>query len=325
MVRVPGPLRTLFLLAGLPILCSWGFFAHRTMTRLAVFSLPPEMITLYKKNLDYLMETSVNPDRRRYADPLEGPRHFIDLEHYGDSALVRLPRYYKGAEEQIGNDSLNEGGRLPWQIQVVYYRLREAFLLRDPESILKLSGELGHYLADAHVPLHTTENYDGQLTGQEGIHAFWESRLPELYTPRYDFLVGKASYVDKPVDRIWKIIAESHQEVDSVLNQERELALTRGDKKYNYETRGRQTIKVVSRQYADEYHQRLHGMVERRMRSTVKTLTDFWYSAWVDAGQPDLKSLVDYVPSREELERRRAEVDQWKKGTLPTREGNVEN
>jgi hypothetical protein len=322
MNRLAG--RVFWILTGL-LFSSWGFHAHRTVTRMAVFTLPPAMTGFYKTHLDYLTEVSVNPDRRRYADPDEGPRHFIDIEHYGDSALQRLPRFYAEAEEQMSHDSLNAGGRLPWHIQVMYFRLREAFLLRDPEKILRMSAELGHYIADAHVPLHTTENYNGQLTGQEGVHAFWESRLPELFSAEYNYMSGKAELERHLVARTWALVSESNRLVDSVLTVDKALALEKGNAKYNYETRGKQTVRVISVQYAEEYHKRLRGMVERRMRGTIKTISDFWYTAWVEAGQPDLKALIDYQPTADELERRKAELAEWRKGNQPSREGLEEH
>ena len=43
---------------------------------------------------------------------------------------------------------------------------------------------LAHYCADAHVPFHAALNYDGQLTGQWGIHSRFESELFERYRSR---------------------------------------------------------------------------------------------------------------------------------------------
>jgi hypothetical protein len=166
---------------------SWGFFAHRKINQLAVYTLPSSMASFYKKNIQYLSEAAVNPDRRRYAVPEEAPRHYIDLDDYGDSAVYKLPRYWSDAVKQFGEDSLQARGIVPWHIYRMYFQLKDAFLLKDPDKILRVSADLGHYVADAHVPLHTTKNYDGQLTGQTGIHGFWESRLPELYFEEYDF------------------------------------------------------------------------------------------------------------------------------------------
>ena len=295
------------------ILCSsWGFFAHRKINRLAVFTLPADMVTFYKKNIRYIEEDAVNPDRRRYIIPEEAARHYIDLDVYGDSAAYRLPNYWKDAVEKFTEDTLQSHGILPWNIHRVYYELKAAFLLRDPEKIIRLSADLGHYVGDAHVPLHTTKNYDGQLTGQTGIHAFWESRLPQLFVPEFDFYVGKAVYLDNVQLTSWKIVAHTHQALDSVLRLEKQLSEKWGDKKFNFESLGRQTVKVFSADYSKAYNQLLGGMVERQMRAAVLMTGSIWYTAWVDAGQPDLKLLINYKPTEEEIKKREAELKKWK-------------
>jgi len=313
-------------LIGLVVLCcSWGFFAHQKINRLAVFILPPEMIGFYKKNIRYLEEASVNPDRRRYSVADEAPRHYIDLEDYGDSALHKLPRYWNDAVKKVREDTLQAHGIVPWQITKMYFLLKEAFLLNDPQKILRTSAELGHYVADANVPLHTTRNYDGQLTGQSGIHAFWESRLPELYFNEYDFFVGKAQHKDNIQLYAWKAIAQANNALDSVLQMEKQLFEKSGDKKFSFETKGKQTMKVISTAYAKEYHSMLSGMVERQFRASVKMVGDIWYTAWLDAGQPDLTKLINYQPSEEELKARAEELKQWKEETLKSREHEADH
>jgi hypothetical protein len=290
---------------------TWGFFAHQRINRLAVFTLPPKMLGFYKKNIAYVTEAAVNPDKRRYAIEGEAQRHYIDLDHYGDSALNRLPRYWESAVDRFTEDTLQAYGILPWHIYRTYYQLKDAFLVRDPEKILRISADIGHYIADAHVPLHTTQNYDGQLSGQTGIHAFWESRLPELFAGGYNFFVGKASYLDNPQLAAWKAVASAHHALDSVLGNEKALSL-RAKGKYSFETKGRQTQRVYSREYAEAYHDLLAGMVERQMRRAIRLTGDFWFTAWVDAGQPDLNSLIGYVPTAEELRKRREELRRWR-------------
>jgi hypothetical protein len=313
------------LLLSLVLFGSWGFYAHRQINRLAVFTLPPPLIGFYKKHITYISEASVNPDRRRFAVPDEGPRHYIDIDHFGDSAVYTMPRYWNDAVALYSEDTLKAYGILPWHIATVYYRLRDAFLVNDPQRILTLSADLGHYIADAHVPLHTTENYNGQLTGQEGIHAFWESRVPELLASEYDFFVGKAGYISNPQLKAWEAIVASHRELDSVLQIEQRLTRVFGERKFSFETRGKQTIKVYSVEFSKAYHKALNGMVERQMRGAVKMIGDFWYSAWLDAGQPDVKELMNYQPTEAELEQRRKEVEQLKRQRLNVREHEVEN
>lgn len=303
------------------LLCSsWGFFAHRKINELAIYTLPPKMSVFYKKNLDYLIESAVNPDRRRYAVAEEAPRHYIDLDVYGDSAVYKLPRYWQQAVTQIGQDSLMKHGIVPWHIYFSYNQLKEAFLLKDPDRILRISAELGHYIADAHVPLHTTQNYDGQLTNQVGIHGLWESRLPELFFNDYDFFVGKSEYISNVQLAAWEILVRSHQAVDSVLKFEKDLSVMYANNKFNFETKGKQTVKVFSEEFSRKYHEKLNGMVERQFRASVRMTGSVWFSAWVDAGQPDLKELLNYKPSEEELEKRRQEIVIWKQRNVTARD-----
>ncbi|HAZ26009.1 MAG TPA: S1/P1 Nuclease, partial [Algoriphagus sp.] len=147
---------------------------------MAVYSLPPEMMVLYKPHIQFITEKAVNPDRRRYAVKGEAEKHYIDLDHYGDSALFILPIYWNEAVEKFGEDSLRANGIGPWAAYFTFLNLTKAFSERNHSAILRISADLGHYIGDLHVPLHTTKNYNGQLTGQEGIHGFWESRIPEL-------------------------------------------------------------------------------------------------------------------------------------------------
>lgn len=313
----------IFYLTGLLLVSTgfiWGFFAHEQVNRLAVFTLPGEMIGFYKKNITYISEASVNPDRRRFAVPDEAPRHYLDLDHYGDSALFTMPRYWNDAAMRYSEDTLKAYGILPWHIYRMYFRLKDAFLVRDPQQILRVSAELGHYIADAHVPLHTTENYNGQLTGQDGIHAFWESRLPELFFEQYDFFVGRAVYIQNVQLEAWEIIARSHRAVDSVLSFEKKLAAKFAEKRFSFETKGKQMARVYSKEYAKAYHDMLSGMVEKQMRTCIRSIGSFWYTAWVDAGQPDIKFLIDYVPSEEELKENRAQLMLWKEKIIPSRE-----
>ncbi|MBK8498014.1 MAG: S1/P1 Nuclease [Flavobacteriales bacterium] len=271
---------------------AWGFYGHKRINRMACFTLPPEMFGFYKRHIDFISDHAVDPDRRRYAVPDEAPRHYIDIDHYahgGVDPFTVVPRHWKEAAAKFTEDTLKAYGIVPWHIQVVYARLIEAFQRGDVDRILRYSADLGHYVADAHVPLHTTENYNGQLSNQHGIHAFWESRIPELSAESYDHLVGRASYIDKPLDAAWDAVHASHLCVDSVLSIEKRLSEAfPDDQKYIYETRGRSAIRLYSREYTKAYEDAMMGMVERRMNASIITLGGFWYSAWINAGQPDL-------------------------------------
>ncbi|ADR23066.1 hypothetical protein MATR_30850 [Marivirga tractuosa] len=301
---------------------SWGFFAHQKINRLAVFTLPPEMTTFYKHHIQYITENAVNPDKRRYAVDYEAPRHYIDLDVYGDSAVYKMPRYWNDAIEKYTEDTLQAYGIVPWHVHFVTYQLTEAFKENNAEDILRYSADLGHYIGDANVPLHTTENYNGQLTDQYGIHGFWESRLPELYSEDYDFFVGKAEYVENTQIAIWDAVKEAHLALDSVFSFEKKLTKKMDDDtKYSSELRGNVNVKVYSRNFSKAYHKMLSGQVERRMRNSIKMVGDFWYTAWVNAGQPDLDLLIDERPifSRDEF------ITNSQSNKLRRHESGVEN
>lgn len=275
----------------------WGFWGHQRITQLAVFTLPPELMVFFKKNINYLVECSVNPDKRRYAVVGEAPRHYIDLEAYNDSTS-KPPLFWSDAVKQYGEDSLLANGIVPWAIQQFKFRLTEAFREKNARAILRVSADLSHYIADANVPLHTTRNYNGQLTGQQGIHAFWESRLPELYAEDYDMLVGTAAYEHKVANRAWKAIRAANIALDSVLTFEKTLSNHFSEsQKYTLEDRNGVITKSYSREFSLKYHQILAKQVERQMRASVKMVGDLWFTCWVDAGQPDLSSLGVYNPN----------------------------
>ena len=272
----------------------WGFWAHQRINRLAVFTLPPELFGLYKHNIDYLTEHAVDPDKRRYAVDGEAARHFIDIDHYGEYPFEGVPRNWTDAVGKLGEDTLRAYGILPYHIPREVYRLTQAFIDKYLRRIMKISADMGHYIGDAHVPLHTTENYNGQLTGQKGIHGFWEYRLPELFASEYDFFVGRAYFIEDIQAEAWDAVLESHAALDSVLSFERQLTESFSpDKKFGYESRNAITVRSYSRAFSKAYHDMLNGQVERRMRLSIRRIGSFWYTAWKRAGSPDLSGLLN--------------------------------
>ncbi|MEM7102079.1 MAG: zinc dependent phospholipase C family protein [Bacteroidota bacterium] len=359
----------------------WGFYGHRKINRMAVFTLPQDMIPFFKQNIEYITEHAIDPDKRRYATKHEAVRHYIDIDHHGTfpfpdlprnwtAALARystilvvppgedtiklvtpeftrfsreevtlkgpgikvalnrdslvipkvdylvyfknnvLPQYYRddwnlsctqldtllGLPGVIAScpqifieDGLSEFGIIPWHLNKMYYQLVNAYQSGNPKRILRTVADFGHYVGDAHVPLHTTTNYNGQLTNQLGIHAFWETRLVELFSDEYDYFVGPAEYIENPNEVIWETILESHILVDSVLAIEKRLSKTfPQDQQFCFEQRLSSTVRTQCTDYARAFHNELKGMVEDRFCKAIKTLGDLWYSAWVDAGQPNL-------------------------------------
>jgi hypothetical protein len=313
---------------GLALLCvaqtsgSWGFYGHRHINRVAVYLLPPEMLFLFKPQVAFLTEHAVDPDKRRYAVKEEAPRHFIDIDHYGAYPFDSLPRKWKDACAKFSEDTIQRYGIVPWWLQTMLHRLTDAFREKDKLRILRYAAELGHYMADAHVPLHAHSNHNGQYTNQKGIHGFWESRVPELLAEKeWDFFIGHADYIADPAAFIWDRVLESAAAVDSVLRFEKELDRTFShSQKFAYEERNGVITRQYSTAYTKAYDAKLNGMVERRMRASIYAVASFWYTAWVNAGQPDLSKLIERPLSPGEIQALNEMNAAWQKRNNPTEE-----
>jgi hypothetical protein len=288
-------------------LFSFGFAAHRKINRMAVFTLPPDMIGFFKYHIEYITERSIDPDRRAHTVAGEAPRHYIDIDQYGENPFENMPRKWKDAVEKYSEDTLLKHGVLPWHVETMMYRLTKAFEEENVDRILYNATHLGHYVADLCTPLHTTKYYNGRTPEQRGIHALWESRLVELFADSFNYFVGRAEYIENPADRAWELVQTSHLTVDTIFHVYDSLLVSLPvDFIYAWEMKGQSTMKTYSRNFAEIFHIAMNEMVERQMQMAVKSVGDFWYTAWVNAGQPDLYKLEKRSLSlshRRELER----------------------
>jgi len=306
--------KVFFIICILVLVChsslfSWGFYAHRTINRMAVFTLPPQMIGLFKEHIEYLTEQSVAPDKRAHTVKGEAPRHYIDVEHYAEN-IDDIPIFWQQAVEKYTEDTLYTHGLLPYHIYTMYFRLRKAFQDEALDRILYNAAHIGHYIADACTPLHNTKFYNGRTPEERGIHAFWETRLPLLTAKDFDFFIGRAQYIEKPQHYAWQLVKESHAAVDTIYMILDEMKNTfPKDKVFTYEMTGQSLTRQYSEEYALLFNKKLNGMVERQMQKSVLSVGSFWYTAWVDAGQPDLRKLMgrkipeEILNESEELEK----------------------
>lgn len=285
------------------------------------------MMVLFKPQIDFLAEHAVDPDKRRYAVPEEGPRHYIDIDQYGTYPYDSLPRKWNDAVAKYSADTLNAHGIVPWWLQTMLFRLTDAFKEKNQVKILKYAAEIGHYIADSHVPLHASSNHNGQYTNQKGIHGFWESRIPELLADnQWDFFIGKAEHIKNPPDFIWKRVLESAAASDTVLQFEKELTNSfPSDQKYSFEDRNGVTIRQYSTAFTKAYDAKMAGMVERRMRQSIFAVASFWYTAWVNAGQPNLTKLTNKEFSAEDLKEFESLNASWRNATIKGREHETPN
>ena len=173
-------IRFLFCSSLFLLLCSWGFYAHKSINKHAVFALPSEMNSFFIYHIYDIEQRAVNADKRRYIDSDEACKHYIDLDLYGVNPFDSLPMNWFNAKEKYSEDTLINRGILPWVIYWEYHKLIAAMDSGSVKDVVKYAADLGHYVADACVPLHTTYNYNGEYTNQDGIHSLWESKIPEL-------------------------------------------------------------------------------------------------------------------------------------------------
>lgn len=305
--------------AALFVFCSgWGFLMHRTITQLSVYQLPPEMQPFFYQHMDYLVKHSVRPDQRRNGDKTEAPKHFIDFEAYGKNAATAMPSTWKAAIGRYSKDSLEKYGYVPYWVTDMQKRLTHAFRQRNRDSVLFYAADLAHYIQDAHVPLHTTLNYDGQLTNQKGLHSLWESMIPELTLREFNLgAAKKATYLKHPSQAIWRTVRRSFLLVPSVLEKEKQVSRRFTDStKYRYQTRNGREVRSYTRDFALAYAKALHPMVNEQAKRAANQVANFWYTAWVDGGKPDLKKLLTKKWTATDKKQLQVEIEAYKKNEL---------
>ena len=232
---------------------AWGFTAHRLVNRKATLTLPPPLRELFWGNTDYLAEHAIDPDLWRGAGLAgEGPNHYLDLDAFGEWPWGTVSRVEKEHLARFGALA-RERGRVPWRTAEVYRDLVAAFQAGDTPRAMERAAVLGHYVSDAHVPLHAVLNYDGQLTGQTGVHARWES------------------------DMVDRFLAEADEALrsDRASAGPRDLADTPEDDRYD-----------------DAYYSQLFARegprLVARLTRAAERLGSLWLSAWEEAGRPAL-------------------------------------
>ena len=309
--------------AGIAPVYGWGIWGHNHINRGAVLALPKEMGMFFYNHSDFLTEESTVPDLRKYTlnDKWEFCRHYVNLERYGYKTRATVPRTLQAVTDRYGKDSIAQFGILPWYIQDMMGKLTIAFKNKKKTEILFIAGDLGHYIADAHMPLHTTVNHDGEATGQQGIHSFWEAQLPELFGKNYNLYTGEAHYINNIEQAVWDIIDTSYALVDAMLQPEYNMRKDNPeDKQYVMENglpkRNPFGSKIHAYAYAHVYHELLNGMVEKQMRAALMHTADFWYTAWVNAGKPDLSDMDPDYTTEQNKATYKQDMSAWQKGKV---------
>ena len=309
---------TFIILVVMFITCSWGFLVHRTTHQLAVYELPNNLQQFFFKNMDYLVYNSVRADLRRSKDPTESPKHFIDAEVFGDSAVYKMPLNWNDAVAKYSEDTLLKYGYVPYHVMYMKNKLTEAFKTGNKDSILFYAADLGHYIEDANVPLHTSENYDGQLTNQKGLHALWESVVPEIEINNYNLSsTHKATYLQHPEEAIWNAVRNANNLLNDVFGKEKEVSENFTDAtKYRIQNRNGKQVKYYTSDFAKAYAAALKNTINEQLIKSANLVADFWYTAWIDAGKPNLQNITAF--EKADKQQLKKEIKSFKRNNLIT-------
>lgn len=285
---------SVILVAVIILVSGWGFLVHRTVAQLAIYELPKSMQSFFYANKDSLVYGAPRPDIRRTQDESEGSKHYMDMERFGENPFEEVPRDFNEAVSKYSLDTLNKYGTLPYVVVEYMDRLTNAFRSQNTDSIIFYAADISHYIADAHVPLHTSINYDGQLTGQHGLHDLWETTVPEVEMTSYNLSSRhKAEYIKSPSDEIWKIIEHTFSLLPEMLAKEIEVSKNFTDSaKYRWEVRWGKNRRFYTDAFAKQYSNALKSSINDQLIASSNAIADFWYTAWVNAGKPDLSKLL---------------------------------
>jgi hypothetical protein len=252
---------------------AWGPTAHRMVNGWAVDTLPPEIRAFFQANRQFLIDHANDPDAAMAKDRHERELHYIYLDKYGIFPYLKLPHSFDLAVDQYGSGRIHRDGMLPWQIGKLSLQLTEAMRAQKWDEVKLDAAQLGHYVADAHDPLHTTQNYDGQMTGQTGLANRFEIRLVDLYRNFFISAPRDATKVADPTEHAFEMVLEAHTWADHIILADR-TALD-GLPDYNED-------------YYDRFYSRVGSIVMRELNDAAEDAGPYWYTAWLNAGRPEL-------------------------------------
>ena len=266
---------------------AWGTEVHKFITARALALLPAEIRPFFEKYSPMIAEHSIDPDLWRTAGFLEEPpRHFVDMDSYGPYPFKELPHEYDAAVKRYGADFVTRNGTLPWRTDEMYRQLVDAFTQKAPysrENLKFFAAVISHYTADAHVPLHAAVNYDGQLTGQWGIHSRFESDLFARYQSRLQLAPKVPASVPSVRELIFDSLVVSFSHVQTVLDADK-AAVAGKD--------------VYDGAYYEAFFAKVRPILEQRLSDSIGDIVGVITAAWVDAGRPAVPVEAPSIPKK---------------------------
>jgi hypothetical protein len=283
--RLVAALTIAALVATPGVASAWGIEVHKYVMARAIPLLPKEIRPYFEKYQASIVEHAGDPDLWRTVGWMEEPpRHFVDMDAYGPSPFPELPHDYDEAVKRYGLEFVQKNGTLPWRVDEIYRKLIEAFTQKAPysrENIRLFSSVLAHYTADAHQPFHAALNYDGQLTGQWGIHSRFESELFERFRSKLHLSPAPPVEISNPRDFIFSALAASFALVQPILDADKTAVAGR---------------EFYDDAYFDRFFAATRPVLEKRLSDSISAVAGMITSAWVAAGRPTVAVAVPKVP-----------------------------
>jgi hypothetical protein len=263
-----------------PVALGWGGLGHRTIAGQYGASLPPGLSALRGQDA-WVVTHVMDPDTRKSTVPAERYRHYIDIDAYPEYFAGTLPHDRAELEARYGAAQVEQWGIVPWAIGEVVDSMTVAMAAGDWDRVRFWIADLCHYVGDLHQPLHCTLNYDGQLTGNHGIHYRYETRMLDLHAQGIVLDAGTATWLPDPVEAAFAIAGTSQQNKDAVLAADTEARAAAGGS-------------ITSGTYYAGLWSRTSGLTRARLSGAAQATASFVHTAWVNAGFPPVPgSTVD--------------------------------
>ena len=264
---------------------AWGYDGHRRINYSASRQLSGPFGQFLRRNSEPLKWYAAAPDYNKDIDREEFHRHFIDADYYDDFPFTKIPKDYEKLLSKYGKDKIKKYGVAPWAIQETCDRIIELMKNNRFEDAVYNMGFLGHHISDLHMPLHTVINYNGQFSGNDGIHFRWEERLVNEYIHKIK-PIGKIEKVEDPWTFAMKIVKESfkvhHQLFDADTKARSLLTKDQAKRLNSYE------ILRYEKPYLDVLYTETETLLKDRLGRSVIRLASLWQYCWEQAGSPDL-------------------------------------
>jgi hypothetical protein len=258
------------------LLISWGSTGHYKISNNSSLSFFQQM-SQFSTWPQYLADHASDADDRKDTDPTEAPKHYIDIDMYASfNTTGHIAQTWDSIIAQNGAIWVTSEGTLPWSTLATYDSLKNAFQHYNWAKAMFFAADLGHYVADGHMPLHITKNYDGQYTGNDGIHSRYESTMIYGYNSQIVYTGDTVKLIPNVNKYVFNYIYKNHYYKDSILDAD--------DYAYGLSSN------YYSTTYKAALWNKTRNLTIMMFKNASHALAELIYNAWVEAGSPPVGS-----------------------------------